>query len=125
MRRRGRVCVAAIVAITCLMGGCQSFGTSTGAHLRPKVKGFKTNPGRCLQAKKAGNTGEDEEKYTQIEDGSYIGVAIVGIGSLLLLNDDASSPFVVADEDAWIVFATASLAAGVARLYRYTRDKDS
>ena len=133
MRRRGRAYVA---AIACLTRGCHSFAissrtmiietsTSTGAHRRPTVKGFKTNPGHfCLKAKKVGST--DEEKYTRVEDGSYIGVAIVGIGSLLLLNGagDESSQFVLADDDVWIIFATASIAAGAARLYRYIRDKD-
>ena len=122
---------AYIAAIFFLTRGCQSFtftnsrGTTAGVHHRPKVnKGFSTNSGICL-AKKTGNTDDDEKEYTRVEDGSYIGVAIVGIGSLLLLNDGASSPLFVGDDGAWIVFATASLAAGMARLYRYTRDKDS
>ena len=79
----------------------------------------------------AGKKGADDgskakkDAYAGVEDGSPLGVAIVLLGSLLVFGsgDDAlRSP----DSPApWIVLATASAAAGLARLFRYFRDKDA
>jgi hypothetical protein len=74
-------------------------------------------------AKKDNNNDASREiggrRYTKIEDGSPLGVAIVVLGSLFLLGSDsvdASDP--AGDSPIWIVFATASVAAGVSRLVR-------
>ena len=74
----------------------------------------------------AKNDDDDDAKQKEysgvVEDGSPLGVAVVALGSILLSNGDDSlwepgSPAIL------IVFATASVAAGLARLYRYLRDK--
>ncbi len=43
------------------------------------------------------------------------------IGSLVVLRGEEESP---TSSSVWIVFATASIAAGLARLFRYVRDKN-
>ncbi|KAL7530852.1 hypothetical protein ACHAXR_003711 [Thalassiosira sp. AJA248-18] len=71
---------------------------------------------------KNNNKNDDVEKtqYTStVEDGSPIGVAIVLIGSLLIFGGDESLQ-APSSSSVWIVFATASIAAGLARLIRYT-----
>ena len=73
---------------------------------------------------------ESKRTYTKIDDGSPIGVAIVGIGGLLyskggdyfsfdFLQDSSNNNAV------WIILATASTAAGLSRLVRYLNDKES
>ena len=69
------------------------------------------------------NKNLDEKRvggYTnKVEDGSPLGVAIVVLGgSLIVIGGDN-----FADIPVWVVFVTASTAAGVARLIRYLRDK--
>lgn len=83
--------------------------------------------------KKNSNSGkefENKRAYTKIEDGSPLGVAVVAIGGLLytyggdnffvtpFLREVSSSSSAV-----WIIFATASSAAGLSRLFRYLREK--
>jgi hypothetical protein len=60
------------------------------------------------------------ESSTAIEDGSPLGVAIVVLGGLWLVLGDGSLPM-LDDERAsiWVVFCTASIAAGISRLIRY------
>ena len=68
-----------------------------------------------------------ERTYTKIDDGSPIGVAIVLLGLLgnIYFPGSLSAIDYFADETyVWIVLATASTAAGLARLLRYYRDKD-
>jgi hypothetical protein len=71
------------------------------------------------------NNNVEEKEYTKVEDGSPIGVAIVLIGSLIIFGsggeESLQSP---SSSSVWIVFVTASTAAGLARLYRYTREKN-
>lgn len=77
----------------------------------------------AIFAKKDGSSNNDDKReYTKIEDGSPLGVAIVLLGSLVVLrNDDLNRD----PDSVWIVFATASAAAGLARLIRYfSRDKN-
>ena len=59
-----------------------------------------------------------KRKYTKIEDGSPIGLAIVALGGLIVSNVDelANNPDVI-----WIVFGTASMAAGLSRLIRNSK----
>ena len=76
------------------------------------------------RAKNNNNDDIDDKKYTRVEDGSPLGVAIVMIGSLIIFNGDETLPQDPASPSVWIVFATASIAAGLARLYRYNRDKN-
>lgn len=74
---------------------------------------------------------ESKRTYTKIDDGSPLGVAIVGIGGLLyskggdffsfdFLQDSSNNNNAV-----WIILATASTAAGLSRLVRYLNDKQS
>ncbi len=71
------------------------------------------------------NNAEEKENYTRVEDGSPLGVAIVFLGSLFLFSSGDESYKDPTSDSVWIVFATASAAAGLARLYRYsTREKD-
>ena len=68
-----------------------------------------------------------ERTYTKIDDGSPIGVAIVLLGLLgnIYFPGSLSAINYFTDEKyVWIVLATASTAAGLARLLRYYRDKD-
>ena len=72
-----------------------------------------------------------EKKYTQIDDGSPIGVAIVGLGLIVnlyfpgILTSINSFFHLESNNNTWIIIlSTASTAAGLARLLRYTRDKN-
>eukprot|EP00956_Cyclotella_meneghiniana_P034158 scaffold101981_cov24-Cyclotella_meneghiniana.AAC.3 len=88
----------------------------------------------CLSSKNNNNNDNDDaaikkRQYTRIEDGSPIGVAIVLLGTLELYlyygRSLSSSTLMTNDSSSvWIVFATASIAAGLARLFRYVRDKE-
>ena len=67
-----------------------------------------------------------ERTYTKIDDGSPVGVAIVLLGLLgnIYFPGILSTINFFSDEKyVWIVLATASTAAGLARLLRYYRDK--
>jgi len=82
-----------------------------------------------LLAKK--NNDIKEKKYTQIDDGSPIGVAIVGLGLIVnlyfpgILTSITSFFHLESNNNTWIIIlGTASTAAGLARLYRYTRDRN-
>ena len=82
-----------------------------------------------LLAKK--NNDIKEKSYTQIDDGSPIGVAIVGLGLIVNLYfpgifTSITSFFQLgSNNNSWIIIlGTASTAAGLARLYGYTRDKN-
>lgn len=87
-----------------------------------------------------GDTSTSAKNFTQIEDGSPLGVAIVVLGGSWLAFADGQDvpqlPFSMMDgvvggfggsstDDVriWAVFATASLAAGISRLVRYYWDK--
>ena len=68
-----------------------------------------------------------ERTYTKIDDGSPIGVAIVLLGLLgnIYFPGSLSAIDYFTDEKyVWIVLATASTAAGLARLLRYCKDKN-
>ena len=86
----------------------------------------------CLSSKHNNNNDNDasikKRQYTRVEDGSPIGVAVVLLGTLYLYyGQSSSSSFTLMTNDSssiWIVFATASIAAGLARLFRYVRDKE-
>ena len=54
---------------------------------------------------------KNEMKTTPIEDGSPLGVGIVIIGGSLIVFGEQDIPV-------WVVFATASIAAGISRLIR-------
>lgn len=54
---------------------------------------------------------KNEMKTTPIEDGSPLGVGIVIIGGSLVVFGEQDIPV-------WVVFATASIAAGISRLIR-------
>ena len=81
-----------------------------------------------LSAKKdEENDTKKERTYTKIDDGSPIGVAIVLLGLLgnIYFPGALSAINFFSDEKyVWIVLATASTAAGLARLLRYYRDKN-
>ncbi|KAL7426867.1 hypothetical protein ACHAXM_000684 [Skeletonema potamos] len=73
------------------------------------------------------NSGDDLESkktYTKIDDGSPLGVAIVGIGGLLYAKGgDTFSLLQDSPNAVWIILATASTAAGLSRLFRYINEK--
>jgi len=83
-----------------------------------------------LLAKK--NNDIKEKSYTQIDDGSPIGVAIVGFGLIvnlyfpgILTSINSFFHNLESNNNTWIIIlGTASTAAGLARLLRYTRDKN-
>ena len=83
-----------------------------------------------LAKKDTSNNNIKEKEYTQIDDGSPIGVAIVGLGLIVNLYvpgilTSINSFFHLESNNNWIIIlGTASTAAGLARLYRYTRDKN-
>ncbi len=71
---------------------------------------------------------ESKRTYTKIDDGSPLGVAIVGIGGLLYTKGGDTFSFLQQDSSSsnnavWIILATASTAAGLSRLVRYINDK--
>ena len=69
---------------------------------------------------------EKERTYTKIDDGSPLGVAIVGIGGLLYTKGGDTFSFLQDSSNAvWIILATASTAAGLSRLVRYINDKQT
>ena len=81
-----------------------------------------------LGAKKNNNNDDLEKKrtYTKIDDGSPLGVAIVGIGGLLYTKGGDTFSFLQDSSNAvWIILATASTAAGLSRLVRYINDKQT
>eukprot|EP00956_Cyclotella_meneghiniana_P026133 scaffold55810_cov49-Cyclotella_meneghiniana.AAC.6 len=87
----------------------------------------------CLSSKNDNNNDNDasikKRQYNRVEDGSPIGVAIVLLGTLYLYygqSSSSSSSTLMSNDSSsvWIVFATASIAAGLARLFRYVRDKE-
>eukprot|EP00980_Cylindrotheca_fusiformis_P007223 scaffold1525_cov142-Cylindrotheca_fusiformis.AAC.23 len=60
----------------------------------------------------------ESAKYTKVEDGSPLGVAVVVLGgSLIVFGGDNFSEIPV-----WVVFVTASAAAGISRLVRSQRN---
>ena len=75
-----------------------------------------------MLAKKDDNTSNSDNKvaseraYTKIDDGSPLGVAIVVLGGSFLAFSGSES---VDPTSIWIVFASASIAAGLSRLLRY------
>ena len=85
---------------------------------------------RIAKMKLMGSKHSDDQKKkkrvpTKIEDGSPLGVAIVVLGSLYVIgseNFDTESP--AGDSPAvWVIFATASIAAGISRLIRNWKGK--
>lgn len=70
---------------------------------------------------------ESKRTYTKIDDGSPLGVAIVGIGGLLYTKGSDTFSFLQQQDSnaVWIILATASTAAGLSRLIRYINDKQS
>lgn len=70
---------------------------------------------------------ESKRTYTKIDDGSPLGVAIVGIGGLLYTKGGDTFSFLQQQDSnaVWIILATASTAAGLSRLIRYINDKQS
>ena len=95
---------------------------------------------RSKQNDDPADTSTSGKNYTQIEDGSPLGVAIVVLGGAWLAfadGQDMPLPFGMMDgvggsysgsvDDGaliWSVFATASVAAGISRLVRYYSDKN-
>ena len=97
---------------------------------------------RSKQNDDPADTSTSGKNYTQIEDGSPLGVAIVVLGGAWLALGDGDQdapqlPFGMMDgvggsysgsvDDGaliWAVFATASVAAGISRLVRYYSDKN-
>ena len=81
-----------------------------------------------LHAKKdEENDIKKERTYTKIDDGSPIGVAIVLLGllgNIYFPGSLSAINFFTDEKYVWIVLATASTAAGLARLFRYYRDKN-
>lgn len=72
-----------------------------------------------LQSQTNNKDSKQASGYTQVEDGSPLGVAIVVLGgSLVVFGGDNFENVPV-----WVVFVVASTAAGVARLIRYLQDK--
>jgi len=75
------------------------------------------------------NESDSKRTYTKIDDGSPLGVAIVGIGGLLYTKGGDTFSFLQQDYSSsnnnavWIILATASTAAGLSRLVRYINDK--
>lgn len=66
---------------------------------------------------KSNRDDKEPPKYNMVEEGSPIGVAIVVIGGSLVVfggDDFLHVPI-------WVVFATASIAAGISRLVRNTK----
>ncbi|CAJ1946343.1 unnamed protein product [Cylindrotheca closterium] len=83
------------------------------------INNFRHTPS-ILQNQRNGNDNDSKQtgRYTKVEDGSPLGVAIVILGgSLVLFGGDKFDNIPV-----WAVFVVASTAAGVARLIRYLND---
>jgi len=71
---------------------------------------------------------ESKRTYTKIDDGSPLGVAIVGIGGLLYSKGGDTFSFLQQQDSSkivWIILATASTAAGLSRLVRYISGKQN
>ena len=85
-----------------------------------------------LRAKNT-NSGNDidlesnKRTYTKIDDGSPLGVAIVGIGGFLYAKGGDTFSFLQdsSNNAVWIILATASTAAGLSRLVSYINDKQN
>lgn len=78
-----------------------------------------------LRLDKNDKNNDVEGKYTTVEDGSPLGVAIVLLGGLFIFGSGDESFQDPTSDSVWIVFVTASTAAGLARLFRYyTRGKN-
>mmetsp|Transcript_47274 Transcript_47274/g.100515 ORF Transcript_47274/g.100515 Transcript_47274/m.100515 type:complete len:162 (+) Transcript_47274:121-606(+) len=101
--------------------------------IRQRARDNKDGKGRASIARFAikdenndGNDAEEEKGgYTRVEDGSPLGVAVVLLGSLYIFGSGDESYREPTSDSVWIVAATASVAAGLARLFRwYTREKD-
>ena len=109
---------------------------------RYRSRGQERNilPLRSKQNDDQADTSTSDKTYTQIDDGSPLGVAIVVLGgSWVALGGGQDVPQLPSsvmdgvggsysgstDDDAliWAVFATASVAAGISRLVRYYWDK--
>lgn len=85
----------------------------------------KTPTALFANKKDAGSDNTDTEAYAGVEDGSPLGVAIVLVGSLIVFGSGDDSALQNPESPSvWIVFVTASVAAGLARLFRYFRDRD-
>eukprot|EP00985_Skeletonema_marinoi_P000867 scaffold354_cov67-Skeletonema_marinoi.AAC.1 len=86
-----------------------------------------------LRAKNSNNKNnnnnlESKRTYTKIDDGSPLGVAIVGIGGLLYSKGGDTFSFLQQQDSSnvvWIILATASTAAGLSRLVRYISEKQN
>eukprot|EP00984_Skeletonema_dohrnii_P018692 scaffold8780_cov71-Skeletonema_dohrnii-CCMP3373.AAC.5 len=86
-----------------------------------------------LRAKNSNNKNsndnlESKRTYTKIDDGSPLGVAIVGIGGLLYSKGGDTFSFLQQQDSSnvvWIILATASTVAGLSRLLRYISDKQN
>jgi len=69
--------------------------------------------------------GSSPKGTSSVEDGSPLGVAIVVVGGFLTLQLEEKTDSVAAWDESyiWVVFCTASIAAGLSRLVRYFNTK--
>ena len=105
-----------------------------GSHSIKRYKRWNLMGGEyttLLAKKETPNNDIKEKKYTQIDDGSPIGVAIVGLGLIVslyfpgILTSINSFFHLENNNNTWIIIlGTASTTAGLARLFRYTKDKN-
>lgn len=94
---------------------------TSNTSLRAKNSNNKNN-------KNSNDNLESKRTYTKIDDGSPLGVAIVGIGGLLYSKGGDTFSFLQQQDSSnvvWIILATASTAAGLSRLVRYISGKQN
>ena len=94
---------------------------TSNTSLRAKNSNNKNN-------KNSNDNLERKRTYTKIDDGSPLGVAIVGIGGLLYSKGGDTFSFLQQQDSSnvvWIILATASTAAGLSRLVRYISGKQN
>ncbi|CAB9496502.1 expressed unknown protein [Seminavis robusta] len=92
----------------------------TPSHLFFRRHSLQTVP-KIQAAPNRKDSNEGTPSFTTIEDGSPLGVAIVAIGSLLLLGNNGVDASTSAGDSPWagVIFVTASVAAGISRMVRY------
>lgn len=98
--------------------GCpKNIWTTSGSTAEVKRNSIRLKNKRSDRNEK--NSETETAKYTKVEDGSPLGVAIVVLGgSLVVFGGDGLAQIPV-----WVVFLTASVAAGISRLVRSLEKK--
>ena len=126
------VVLGATLVVMSALRYCNAFVVQPGQHVfgADKLHSRHTMSELFLMRKSKSSERNDDKnrpattkrKYTTVEDGSPLGVAVVGLGFLALkmfgdrLDDSAIQQYAVP-----IIFCSASLAAGISRLVRNSK----